>query len=216
VNRSGKPTESIRRRFPPFRDSWDGWKQANSRRPARHDALVPSDLDLIIGPVSTLVGVGLGYISSRAVSKSERDATSRADLRRAISVYLGALYPAVAQLRAMPDVRPGALADLLDRLRGETATYVHTQRQLAAMGSRHMILADQLVAAYAGLAVMNLPPRLRTAVDESFAWMAELGENRSEEVKARWPAIWAELDAAVKGLAANKQSPWRRRMRRRR
>lgn len=177
---------------------------------------MPSDLDLIIGPVSTVVGVGLGYISSRAVSKSEREAASHADLQRAISIYLGALYPAVAQLRQMPDVRPGALSDLLDRLRGEAATYVYTQRQLAAMGSRHMILADQLVAAYAGLAVMNVPPRLRAAVDESFAWMAELGESRSEEVKARWPAIWAQLDTAVKELAANKPSAGRRWMQRRR
>jgi hypothetical protein len=173
-------------------------------------------MDLIIGPVSTVVGVGLGYISSRAVSKSERDEASRADMRRAVSAYLGALYPAVAQMRAMPNVQPGALSDLLDRLRGEAATYVHAQRQLAAMGSRHMILADQLVAAYAGLAVMDVPPRLRTAVDESFAWMAELGENRSEEVKARWPAIWAELDAAVSALAASKPPAWRRRMQRRR
>jgi hypothetical protein len=114
----------------------------------------------------------------------------------------------------MPDVQPGALSDLLDRLRGPAATYVRTQQQLAAMGSRHTMLADQLVAAYAGLAVMTVPPRLRAAVDESFAWMAELGETRSDEVKARWPAIWAELDAATTALAEREQPAWRRRFRR--
>lgn len=159
-----------------------------------------STVALVVSPAAGLVGVGVGYVGSRRISKAERAADARAELRRAVAGYLAALYPVVAELRAMPDVRTSQLAEVLDRVSGEAATYVRSRRQIAKLGSRPFELGDRLAAAAANLQVLGPPEPLDAAVAKANGYVEQLAETRSDEVKARWPEIWDELHSAVTAL----------------
>src|SRR5687767_6791806 len=112
-------------------------------------------VDTAIAAVAGLAGVGLGYLGSAKVSRREREAAGRDELRRAFARYLGALYAVVAELRAAPATQPGKLADLVDRVRGEAWTYVSTRRRLlATLGPRPLMLSDRLADAVAHLQVL--------------------------------------------------------------
>jgi hypothetical protein len=113
--------------------------------------------------VAGLVGVGVGYAGTRRISKIEREAAAQAEMRRAVAAYLAALYAMVAELRAMPDVRPGPLAEALDRLSGEGASYVRSRRQIAKLGSRPFELGDRFSTALANVQLLALPAPLETA-----------------------------------------------------
>jgi predicted transcriptional regulator with HTH domain len=154
-------------------------------------------LALLIGPVSGLLGVGLGYVGSRRIIATEAQAARRTEIRRAVAAYLASLYPLVAELRAMPDVQPNVLSNALDRLSGVAATYVRTRRQLAKLGSRPWELSDSFAAAAANLQVLDLPADVRTAVAEANAYVEKLAETRSGELKAGWPAVWQQLQYAA-------------------
>src|SRR3954447_1660021 len=54
---------------------------------------------LLIGPVSGLLGAGLGYVGSRRISATEAPAARRTEIRRAVAAYFASLYPLVAELR---------------------------------------------------------------------------------------------------------------------
>ncbi|MFL5867142.1 MAG: hypothetical protein ACJ766_08590 [Thermoleophilaceae bacterium] len=155
---------------------------------------------VIVSPAAGLVGVGLGYLGGRRISTDERRAAARAERRRVVAAYLSALYPVVAELRALPDVHPGPLAQALDRLSGESATYVRSRREIVRMGSRPFDLSDRLAAATANLQVLELPAPLEAAVAKANAYVEQLGTRRSEALKEQWPQLWEELRAAIKSL----------------
>jgi hypothetical protein len=161
---------------------------------------VDATVALIISPAAGLLGVGLGYLGSRRISTDEREAVARAELRRTVAAYLSALYPVVAELRALPDVHPGRFAQALDRLSGEGAAFVRSRREIAKMGSRPFELSDRLAAAAANLQVLALPAPLESAVAKANAYVELLGESRSEALKEQWPQVWKGLHSAIRSL----------------
>jgi hypothetical protein len=162
---------------------------------------VESTFALIVSPAAGLLGVGLGYFGSRHISKGEREAAGRAEVRRALAAYLGAIYPLVAELRAMPEVSCGRLADAVDRISGEAASYVRSRRQLTKLGSRPFELMDRFVAAAAILRFLELlPAPLQVAISNANGYVEQLNETRSDELKDCWPEIWRELQSATRLL----------------
>jgi hypothetical protein len=157
-------------------------------------------LELIVPPVAGLIGVSLGYVGTRRVSRIERAAAARAELQRALAAYLAAIYPLVAELRAMPDVRPTGLSEVMDRISGEAAVYVRSRRQIAKLGSRPFALMDRFVAAMANLQVLSMPAELATAIATANAYVEQLSGRRPNELKDRWPEIWSQLQSASSAL----------------
>lgn len=126
-------------------------------------------------------------------------------MRDAFGVYLGALYPAVAELRELPDVgSPSAVARLQDRIRGETATFIVSRRgERATFGDRPRELAQGVALAIAGLQVLPLPVEVRAAVDAANGYLERLSEHRNTEIKAEWAKIHSQLADAASVLGAS-------------
>lgn len=152
---------------------------------------------LVVGPAAGLLGVGLGYLGSRHVSREERRVAARAELRRALASYLGAIYPLVAELRAMPEVRATRISDIVERLSSDAAVYVRSRRQIAKLGPRPLELMDRFVAMTANLQVLPKPAPLEAAFTAANDYVEQLTETRSEELKNGWPEIWRSLQLAA-------------------
>lgn len=153
----------------------------------------------------TLAGAVVGVCGSLVISNRQRANSINDGMRDAFGVYLGALYPAVAELRDMPDAgRPSAVARLQDRIRGETATFVVTRRgERATFGDRPRELAHRVAAAIADLQVLPLPADVRVAVDAANDYLERLGEHRNPKIKAEWADIHRQLAAAASVLGAS-------------
>jgi hypothetical protein len=59
---------------------------------------------------------------------------------------------------------------------------------------------DRLLAAIAILQVIDLPKEVKAVVDEAVEYVERLGENRSPELVAQWPAIHKRLLGAADAL----------------
>jgi hypothetical protein len=172
----------------------------------RHASFRPVNgtVAVLVGPVAGLLGVGLGYLGTKRLSDQQRQRERGAELSRALAAYLGALYPVVAELRAMPHVPAGDGTSRLDRLMwGEAGAYVKSrQRLLRSFGTRHFELQDRFAAAAAQLKVLPLPMELEQAVDAATAWVEELAVSRAPDVTRRWPQIWEDLHDAARAIEA--------------
>ncbi len=156
-----------------------------------------------IGVVGTLGGTGLGYRGAVAISRREREAAQRVQMRSAFGEYLGALYASVGELRDLPDTKPpNWLVRSIDAIRGEDATWLaHRRAERWLTGDRYRELAARQVAAVARLQVLPLPPDVRAAFDAANNYTERLGENRTPALKAEWSEIHARLMTAVETLA---------------
>lgn len=103
-------------------------------------------MDAIVGTslavAGTLAGAGLGVTGAIRISRQERRAALNDRIRDAFGIFLGAVYPAVAELRELPDVVGiPKLDQAYNRLRGEKATFTAT-----AVGSGRSLGTGHVVA----------------------------------------------------------------------
>jgi hypothetical protein len=148
-----------------------------------------------------LIGVGLGYLGSLRLSRREREAAGRDELRRAFARYLGALYPVVSELRQTPQTRRRPPGTVLERLQGPAWTFVSSRRGLTkAFGSRPFDLGDRLADAVAAIQVLALPQDVDQAISAANDYVEHLAEQRSDTVKAEWPGIHARLMDAARSI----------------
>jgi hypothetical protein len=159
------------------------------------DSLMSAAVAGLIGAFGgALVGLGGAWWLDRA-QRIRSDARER---RRAYAAFLGALYPAVAELREMPPNRNGGLYERLDSLlTTEQAAWVKTRRGLAATSPQLFSRVDRLLAAIALLQVLDLPDEVTSAVDDAVEYVERLGEDRTPGRVAEWPPLHERLQRAV-------------------
>jgi hypothetical protein len=155
---------------------------------------VTDTLTAAIGAGATFVGAGLGFAGLWVVSRRERREAQKERLRLALGAYLGALYEVVGLLRGMPDVRASPVAMLVDRVRGEAATWVAMRRSAVRLGG--LPEHQRAVAALAQLQVLPMPLALMEAIATSADYMIELGGSRAPAVVDRWPEVYRSLHEA--------------------
>ncbi len=123
-------------------------------------------------------------------------------MRDAFGVFLGAVYPAVAELREVPDVDGiPKLDQAYNRLRGEKATFIavrRRERQIFGDGLR--LRAQRVAIAVADLQVLPLPRPVREAVDAANDYLERLSQRRTPELKSEWEQIHKQLMAAAEIL----------------
>ena len=112
------------------------------------------------------------------------------------------MYPAVADLRELPDVNDlPVAAKAYNRLRGEPATFVaNRRREREIFGDVLRDRAHRVAIAFAELQVLPLPPEAREAVDTSMDYLERLSQRRTPELKAEWTLIHAQLASAAELL----------------
>jgi hypothetical protein len=155
-----------------------------------------------IGICGTLSGTGLGYVGAVRISRRDRAAALRGQIRSAAAVYLGALYQSVGELRDLPPKKtPNALDRGVSKLQGEQGACIARRRaEYRLSGDRYRQLAGQLASAAAQLHVLPLPPDLDAAVAAANEHVEKLSDRRTPELIAEWPAVRASLLAATKKL----------------
>lgn len=123
-------------------------------------------------------------------------------MRDSFGVFLGAIYPAVAELRELPDVNGLPAVDkAYNKIRGERATYVagrRRERQIFGDGLRDR--SHRVAIAVADLQVLPLPQQARDAVDASLNYLERLSERRTAALKAEWSTVHADLARAAELL----------------
>ncbi|MGE5282562.1 MAG: hypothetical protein ACM3N0_09645 [Chloroflexota bacterium] len=159
----------------------------------------------IAGLVGAFGGSGIGLAGSLKISAVQRSEAARVERRRAFAGFLGALYPAVTELREMPPNRePNLLERASDVLSTEQASWVRTRRALVAMGPHVFGRMDRLAGAMAHLQVLDMPEELMIAVEEANDYVVRLGEDRTPERLDEWSTIHGRLHAAKASLAASR------------
>lgn len=161
----------------------------------------------LAGLIGALGGATIGLVGALKINADQRDAAARAEKQRAFAAYLGALYPAVAELREMPpNKEPDLLERAVDRISSEQATWVRTRRGIAEMGAPFLGRIDRLSAATALVQVLDMPKQLMSAFDEANDYVQRLGEDRTPKRLAEWSAIYSRLHAANELLRADTRS----------
>jgi len=86
-------------------------------------------VDVLIGVGGTLLGAVVGVGGVLTISRDDRRHAGREDVRRALTVYLGALYPSVSELKELPPKRPeSTLARWLTRLERDDVRWLRQRR----------------------------------------------------------------------------------------
>jgi hypothetical protein len=152
----------------------------------------------------TSIGAVIGLRGARAISRDERAEQARAETLRAFTEYFSALVPVVAELRQLPPApKSSPLADLVDHVRGEAATYIATRRRLQQLGGDGIReQAVGLAAASLDLRLRPLPQRVSDVIDDANDYVERLGNQRSKDLVAEWPGIHKRLMAANAKLRA--------------
>lgn len=146
-------------------------------------------------------GAAIGFAGSLKVNADQRREADRIEKRRALAAYLGALYPAVSELREMPpDKDLDMIGRAIEMLSGEQASWIRTRRALVASSPQMFGRMDRLAAAMARVQTLAMPATVTQAVEGANDYVVELGRERSEELVAAWPEIRAELLAAVSSM----------------
>lgn len=152
--------------------------------------------------LGTLAGAAVGVAGALRISRHARRDALNDRMRDAFGIYLGALYPAVAELRDLPDVDGLPKLDrAFNWLRGERATFIasrRNERQIFGDGLRDR--AHRVGIAVADLQVLPLPKPVRDAVDRANNYLERLGRRRTPEIKAEWSEIHKQLMAAAELL----------------
>lgn len=120
-------------------------------------------MDALIGEAiavaGTLAGACVGVGGTLLISRRERQSVLNARMRDSFGVFLGVIYPAVAELRELPDVNGLPAVDkAYNKIRGEGATYVagrRRERQIFGDGLRDR--SHRVAIAVADLQVLPLP-----------------------------------------------------------
>jgi hypothetical protein len=161
------------------------------------------------GLIGAFVGAGIGFLGALKLARDQRRGSLVTEKREALAAYLGALYPAVGELREMPpnkNVDP--ISKAIDRLSGEQATWVRGRRGLVAMSPHIFGRIDRLSLALARVQLLHMPGAVMDVVEEANDYVSDLGEERDEELLARWPAIREGLLDAVELLDERSPRWW--------
>jgi hypothetical protein len=154
-------------------------------------------------------GAGIGFFGAIKVAADQRLETRGIERRRALSTYIGALSPVVSELREMPPNRePDFVTKAIDQISGEQASWVRTRKGLVALSPHMFGRMDRLSSALAEVQLLDMPTEVMEAVDAANDYAVELGEERSEDLIARWPPIHADLLAASKLLDPERPKWW--------
>lgn len=151
--------------------------------------------------VGAFGGAGIGFLGAIKVAADQRVEARLSERRHAMATYLGALSPVVAELKEMPpNKEPDLVEKAIERISGEQATWVRTRKGLVAMSPHMFGRMDRLSSALAQVHLLDMPAGVMKAVEAANDYAVELGEERSEDLVARWPSIHAELLATSKLL----------------
>jgi hypothetical protein len=155
-----------------------------------------------IGVGGTLGGTLLGYAGAARVSRRDRAAALKGQIRAAAAVYLGALYESVGELRDLPPNKlPNALDRSVRKLQGKQGAWLAQRRaEYRLTGDRYRQLAGRLASAAAQLQVLPLPPDLEMAVSRANEYVEKLAEQRTRGLKAKWPEVRASVLEATNNL----------------
>jgi hypothetical protein len=146
------------------------------------------------GLIGAFGGAGIGFLGALKVNADRRQEEQRSERRRAFATYLGALYPVVSELREMPpNAEPNLLSQAIDKLGSEQASWMATRKRLVAANPHMFGRMDRLSAAMAQVQTLAMPVVVVDAVEKANDYAAELGDERSEELVAKWPAVREEL-----------------------
>jgi hypothetical protein len=162
----------------------------------------------LIGVAGTLLGAWVGFRGALEVSRERRDEDRWRERRQTLANYVGLSYYVVGLFRGMPPNPPkGMVAELIESLGGEAATWVREQRGIRKTFGDHFGQAQlQLTTAVAQVQLLKLSPQVREAVDRTNTYLLRLTEERSDEVKAEWPEIYTQLHKAL-GEVATEPEP---------
>lgn len=171
-----------------------GSQEISSVRGLREHDNVQEWVTAAIGVGGTMGGAVLGYVGAASISRRDRAVALKGQVRAAAAVYLGALYQTVGELRELPPNKPpNALDRGVRKLQGEQGAWIAQRRaEYRLSGDRYRQLAGQLASAAAQLQVLPLPPDREAAVFSANEYVEELSEQRTPELKARWPEIRAQ------------------------
>lgn len=171
------------------------------RRLRDHDP-VQEWVNAAIGVGGTLGGTLLGYAGAARVSRRDRAAALKGQIRAAAAVYLGALYESVGELRDLPPNKlPNALDRSVRKLQGKQGAWLAQRRaEYRLTGDRYRQLAGRLASAAAQLQVLPLPPDLEMAVSRANEYVEKLAEQRTRGLKAKWPEVRASVLEATNNL----------------
>lgn len=156
-------------------------------------------------------GAGIGFLGAIKVAADQRVETRHIERRHALASYVGALTPVVSELREMPpNKEPDLVTKAIDQISGEQASWVRTRKGLVAMSPHMFGRVDRLASAFAQVQLLDMPREVMEAVEAANDYAIELGEERSEDLVARWPPIHANLLDASKLLDPERPKWWRR------
>ncbi len=162
------------------------------------------------GLIGAFGGGALGLLGALKVGADQRREALATERRQALAAYLGALYPAVGELREMPpnkEVDP--INKALDWVGGEQATWVRTRKGLVAMSPHIFGRIDRLSLALASVQLLGMPKPVMEAVEAANDYVAELGQQRTPELIDRWPSIRQELLDASELVDREQRPRWR-------
>ena len=159
----------------------------------------------LVGVLGTLAGTGVGLAGATALSRDERRDDRQVERRQIFARFLAATYSVVAELRELPPGSEGSvLAKIIDQIQGEDAAYVRTRKELAKMGNTHFTRLDRMNASIAEIQVSDLPAEVVNIVNETGEYVQRLSDERTDEVKAEWPAIAKRLQEATNLLRSER------------
>lgn len=160
--------------------------------------------------IGALGGAIIGFFGAIKVAADQRDEANRSEKRRSLAAYLGALTPVVSELKAMPpNKEPDLLTKVVEQMSTEQATWVRTRKGLVAMSPHMFGRMERLSLAIAQVQLLDMPPSVVDAVEAANDYAAELGDERSDELIARWPLIHADLLSASQLLNSEPNGWWR-------
>jgi hypothetical protein len=161
--------------------------------------------------VGAFGGSGIGFLGALKINADQRREAERTEKRRAFALYLGALYPAVAELREMPPNKaPDLVEQAVDRLSSEQASWLRTRRSLTAASPHLFGRMDRLHAAVAQVQTLKMPPEVMGAFEKANNYVERLGEERTDQRLKEWPEIHGQLLSAGELLSAGSLAWWRR------
>lgn len=151
----------------------------------------------LAGLIGAFGGAGIGLGGTLKVGRVQQREARRKEQEHAFAAFLGALYPAVSELREMPPNRePNLVEKATDLLSSEQAQWARTRRAMLAMSPQIFTRMDRLSSAMALLQVLDMPEQIMNAVEDANDYVVRLGEDRTPDRLDEWEFIYDRLHVA--------------------
>jgi hypothetical protein len=153
-------------------------------------------MDYLGALAAVTLGAILGFLGSYLVSRLERVAAGKEEVRRLLGSYQADVAVAVARMREIPNVgEPNALSKVVDEIRGPVATWADTQKQLLRiLGPDWRAPIERVIRTGAQLKLFGISTGLENAIQDVEDYLIRLGESRQQTVLDEWPSIHSVLD----------------------